>query len=138
MANCPKCKKQFDNAAECPDCKTALVKDLPFQTRRSDDGTTWVEILSTASSDEAELIQGFLQAEGIEAQLEHAEASVLPITVGALGDVRIYVRAGDEDRALRLLHHREELFEKLADDDDTLVTDEGVAEVDETATTESE
>jgi formate dehydrogenase assembly factor FdhD len=138
MAFCPKCKKQFDRATECPDCKAKLVKELPFQTRQSDDGTMWVEIASTPNADEARLIQGFLDAEGIAAQIEDTEAHILPSNIGTLGDVRIYVRAQDEDRAVRLLRHREEMFEKLADDDDTVVTDEGVAEVDENATTEPE
>jgi formate dehydrogenase assembly factor FdhD len=138
MAFCPKCKKRFDHATECPDCKAKLVKDLAFQTRQSDDGTTWVEIASTPNSDEARLIQGFLDAEGIAAQIEDTEAHVLPANIGTLGDVRIYVRAEDEEQAVRLLRHREEMFEKLEDDDDTVVTDEGVAEVDENATTEPE
>ena len=109
-----------------------------MQTLQSDDGTTWVEIASTANSDEAELIQGFLKAEGIDAQIEHAEAHILPSTIGKLGDVRIYVPAGDQERALLLLREREQEFEKLADDDDTLVTDDGIAEVDEDSTTEPE
>jgi len=138
MAFCPKCKKRFDHATECPDCKAKLVKELPFQTRQSDDGTTWVEIASTANSDEAQLIQGFLEAEGIDAQIEHAEAHILPTTFGTLGDVRIYVPAKDEERALELLRQRDREWKKLEDDDDTVVTDEGVAEVDENATTEPE
>jgi putative signal transducing protein len=137
MAYCPKCKKQFDDATACPDCKTKLVEDLPFQTRQSDDGTTWVEIISS-NSDEAQLIQGFLEAEGIDAQIEHAEANILPTTFGTLGDVRTFVPVEDEQRALELLRQREKEWEKLDDDADTLVTDDGVAEVDETATTETE
>jgi len=138
MAFCPSCKQRFDHATECPDCKTKLVKELPFQTRQSDDGTTWVEISSTANSDEAELIQGFLIAEGIDAHIEHAQANILPTTIGTLGDVRIFVPADEESEAMQLLKSREEQWEKLADDDDTLVTDEGVAEVDENVTTEPE
>jgi len=115
-----------------------MPKDLPFNTIQSDDGTIWVEIASAPNSDEAQLIQGFLEAEGIDAQLEHAEASVLPTGVGKLGDVRLYVPAEDEARALELLRQREQQWQKLADDDDTLVTDEGIAEVDETASTEPE
>ena len=138
MAYCPKCKKKFDNATECPDCKTKLHEEPPFQTRQSDDGTTWVEIASTANSDEAQLIQGFLEAEEIDTQIEHAEASMMPTTFGTLGDVRVYVPAEDEQRALELLRQREGEWNKLEDDDDTLVTDEGVAEVDENATTEPE
>lgn len=138
MAYCPNCKQRFDNATECPDCKTKLVKELPFQTRQSDDGTTWVEIASTANSDEAELIQGFLNAEGIDAQLEHAQANILPTNIGTLGDVRVFVPADQEAAAMELLRNREREWKKLADDEDTLVTDEGVAEVDENVTTETE
>jgi hypothetical protein len=138
MPFCPTCRKKIDNAKNCPDCKTDLVKELPYQTRRSDDGTLWIEIASTANSDEAELIQGFLDAEGIEAELEHAEARPFPTTFGSLGDARVFVKADDEKRALELLRQRDEEFEKLEDDDDTVVTDDGVAELDESVTTEPE
>ncbi len=115
-----------------------MAEDTPYQTIQSEDGTTWVEIATAANSDEAQLIQGFLEAEGIDAQIEHAEANILPATFGKLGDVRVYVPADDEKRALELLQQRQREWEKLRDDDDTLVTDEGVAEVDEDAVTEPE
>src|SRR2546428_11604414 len=133
MPYCPTCNQQFTDVSECPNCKTKLVDELPFQTRRSDDGTTWVEIASTANSDEAQLIQGFLEAEDIDAQIEHAETSMVPTTFGKLGDVRVFVPVEDEKRALELMKQREREWENLEDDDDTLVTDEGVAEVDENA-----
>ena len=133
MPYCPTCNQQFTDVSECPNCKTKLVDELPFQTRRSDDGTTWVEIASTANSDEAQLIQGFLEAEDIDAQIEHAETSMFPTTFGKLGDVRVFVPVEDEKRALELMKQREREWENLKDDDDTLVTDEGVAEVDENA-----
>lgn len=113
-------------------------EELPFQTLRSDDGTTWVEIASTANSDEAELIRGFLENEGVDAQIEHAEASILPANIGKLGDVRVYVSADDERRALDLLKKREAQYEDLDDDTETLVTDEGVADIDENEPPESE
>jgi len=133
MPYCPTCNQQFTDVSECPNCKTKLVDELPFQTRRSDDGTTWVEIASTANSDEAQLIQGFLEAEDIDAQIEHAETSMFPTTFGKLGDVRVFVPVEDEKRALELMKQREREWENLEDDDDTPVTDEGVAEVDENA-----
>jgi formate dehydrogenase assembly factor FdhD len=138
MLFCPTCRKQFKNASNCPDCKTALVKELPYQTVQSDGGTTWVEIVSTSNSDEAQLIRGFLEAEGIPAQIEHAEASVLPTNIGTLGDERIYVRAEDEEAAIDLLQKREAVYKQIRDDDDTLVTDDGVAELDENAVPEPE
>ena len=109
-----------------------------MQTRQSDDGTTWVEIANSANSDEAELMQGFLEAEGIDSQVEHAEAHSFPTSVGTLGDVRIYVPAADQQRARELLQQREQEFENLGDDEDTVVTDDGVAELDEDPSTEAE
>src|ERR1051325_1689134 len=87
----------------------------PGQTITSDDGTTWVEIASTANSDEAELIRGFLEAEDIPAQLEHADASILPANIGKLGDVRVYVPTDDEARPLELLRKREVENQNLHD-----------------------
>jgi hypothetical protein len=135
---CPTCRQQFDNAKECPDDKTKLVKELPYQTRTSDDGTVWIEIASTSNSDEAEIIQGFLEAEGIGAELEHADSRPFPTNFGSLGDARVFVPANDERRALDLLRQRDREWENLDDDEDTVVTDEGVAEIDDNASTEKE
>ena len=55
-----------------------------------------------------------------------------------MGDIRVYVGAQDEARAQELLRSREREWDKLNDDDDTLVTDEGVAQIDENSTTEPE
>ena len=116
-----------------------MAEDPRYQTFESEDGRTWVEITTAPNSDEAQLIQGFLEAEGVDAQIEHAEANILPATFGKLGDVRVYVPAKDEKRALDaavVVVQRE--WEKLKDDDETLVTDDGVAAVDENAEPESE
>jgi len=114
-----------------------LVPELPFQTIPSDD-TTWVEIASIGTEDEARLLQGFLEAEGVSAQIENVKFSMEPINFGTMGDIRVYVRAEDEERTLLLLRHREELYQKVSDDDETVVTDEGPASVDETVVTEND
>jgi len=115
-----------------------MADDADVQTLQADDGTTWVEITSISNSDEAELIKGFLEAEDIPAQIEHADASILPANLGKLGDVRIYVPADDKERALQLLKQRETDYEKLDDDEETLVTDDGEADIDENAPPEPE
>ena len=102
------------------------------------DNVTWVEIASTGGEDEAKLLQGFLEAEGIPAQIESVEFHEMPTNFGAMGDIRVYVSSEDEPRTLELLRKREEEYEKLDDDDDTLVTDDGPAEIDENAQTEVE
>lgn len=99
----------------------------------AEDGTTWVEIASTGTEDEAKLIQGFLEAEGIPAQVESVRSDVTPANFGMLGDIRVYVGSEDEPRAQELLRSRERQAENLDDDEETLVTDEGPAVIDETA-----
>lgn len=138
MPYCPDCKKAYPaGTAECPDDRVALVDELPFQTVDAEGGT-WVEIYSTGSDDEANLIEGFLEAEGIPARIENVKFHMEPINFGTMGDIRIYVSSEDEQRALELLRKRNEEYERLDDDDETLVTDEGPADVDENAQPESD
>jgi len=113
-------------------------KELPYQSVKADDGTTWVEITSVGTDDEARLLQGFLEAEGIPAQIENVKFSMEPINFGTMGDIRIYVAAEDEQRAMQLLRERNAEYDKLDDDGETLVTDEGPADVDENSETEPE
>lgn len=138
MPYCPTCKTEYvDGKTECTDCGEQLVAELPFQAVPAE-GTTWVEIASTGTDDEARLIKGFLDAEGIPAQIENVKFTAEPVNFGAMGDIRIYVGAEDEQRALDLLKQRQTEYDKLPDDDDTLVTDDGVAEIDENAEPETE
>ena len=104
----------------------------------AEDGTTWVEIASTGSEDEAKLLQGFLETEGITAQIENVKFSMEPVTFGTMGEIRVYVSAVDEQRAQELLRSREREYEQLDDEEETLVTDEGPAIVDENSRTEGD
>ena len=130
MPYCPKCKQSYTGVKECPVDHVALVGELPFQTVDGD-SATWVEIASTGSEDEASLIQGFFEAEGIPAQIENLKFSMEPINFGTMGDIRIYVDAEDEARALELLKKRSAASENLDDDTETVMTDEGQTEIDE-------
>lgn len=107
-------------------------------TVTAEDGTTWVEIASTGTDDEAMLLRGFLEAEGIDAQIENVKFGMEPINFGTMGDIRIYVPAADEARTKELLERRNRAYEKLDDDDDTLVTDEGPAHIDDDARAEND
>lgn len=100
-------------------------------TITADDGTTWVEIASTGTEDEAALLSGFLDAEGIPAQVEDVKFNMAPTDFGAMGDIRVYVPSEHEQRAQELLRGREQEYEQLDDDGETLITDEGSAVVDE-------
>ena len=137
MPFCPKCKQEFSGVSECPQDHMALVGELPYQTIEGD-STTWVEIASTGSDDEARLIKGFLEAEEIPTQIENVKFSMEPINFGTMGDIRIYVDAEDEPRALELLKKRTDAYDRLDDDTETVVTDEGPADIDENAEAEAE
>ena len=104
----------------------------------AEDGTTWVEIASTGTIDEANLLQGFLEAEGITAQIENVKFSMEPINFGAMGEIRIYVGSADEARAQQLLREREKEYEQLDDDEETLVTDDGPAVIEDGAQAEND
>ena len=137
MPYCPTCKTEYvEGKTECTDCGAQLVDELPFQAVPGE-GTTWVEIASTGTDDEARLIKGFLDAEGIPAQIENVKFTAEPVNFGTMGDIRIYVGAEDEQRALQLLKERETEYDKLDDDGETVVTDEGEAEIDDNAEPES-
>lgn len=138
MAYCPTCKKSYPaGTTECPEHRTKLVAELPFQSIQGDN-ETWVEIASTGTDDEARLLKGFLDAEGIEAQIENVKFSMEPINFGAMGDIRVYVPAEDEQRAVQLLSQRNKDYDRLNDDEETLVTDEGPATIDESANAEND
>jgi aspartokinase len=100
-------------------------------TITADDGTTWVEIASIGTEDEAALLAGFLDAEGIPAQVEDVKFNMEPINFGAMGEIRIYVPREHEQRAQQLLRERNQEYQQLDDDEETLITDEGPALVDE-------
>ena len=102
------------------------------------EGITWVEIASVGGEDEARLLTGFLDAEGIPAQIESVKFTEAPTTFGSMGDIRIYVAAEDEQRALAMLRQRNDEFETLDVDGETVVTDEGTASIDDDSETEKD
>jgi len=105
-------------------------------TIETEDGTTLVEIASVGTEDEANLLRGFLEAEGIPAQIENVKFTQSPTTFGTMGDIRIFVAEENEARTLNLLRERRDEWDKLDDDTETVVTDEGEASIDDDAETE--
>jgi hypothetical protein len=116
------------------DARTGVREDV--NTITADDGTTWIEIASTGTADEAVLLRGFLDAEGIPAQIEDVKFRMEPINFGTMGEIRVYVPGQHEARAQELLRERNREYDKLDDDEETLITDEGPAIVDESAQVE--
>lgn len=128
MPYCPTCKTSYSgDTVECPTDRIPLIDELPFQTIAGPN-STWVEIASCGTEDEAKLLQGFLEAEGIPAQVESLKFTMEPVNLGTMGEIRVYVTAESETAALDLLAQREEEYEALSGEE-SVVTDEGSAEV---------
>ncbi|MEO8274810.1 MAG: DUF2007 domain-containing protein [Thermoanaerobaculia bacterium] len=66
----------------------------------------WEIIDTVGTEEEASLVAGFLDAEGIPAQIESLLFHQEPANFGGLGEVRILVAAGDAARARALLESR--------------------------------
>ena len=116
----------------------AEINEERVNTLQADDGTKWVEIASTGSEDEATILRGFLQNEGINAEIEAVKFTMEPVTFGAMGEIRVFVPQEFEAQAMELMRQREAMSQKLDDDEDTLITHEGEAVVDESATVEKD
>jgi hypothetical protein len=126
------------NPAESDEEELMAEERENVNTIRADDGTTWVEIASCGTADEANLLRGFLEAEDIPAQIENMKFSMEPINFGTMGDIRIYVSEDDQAHAQQLIRQRQTEFDNLDDDTETVVTDEGTAAIDDNAESETE
>jgi ribonuclease III len=70
----------------------------------------FVVIFTTSSDIEARVVRGLLEAHGVMSMVLSEPRSVLPVSVGSLGEVRISVHASEADEARRIIEsHRTEL-----------------------------
>jgi hypothetical protein len=69
----------------------------------------WEIIKIVSTEEEANIVVGFLQSSGIEAEAESLAASEFPIDFGELAEVRIRVPAGQAEEAKALLNQREDV-----------------------------
>lgn len=67
----------------------------------------WEIVETVGTEEEASLVAGFLEAEGIDSQVESLLFHQEPATFGSLGEVRILVPANDLERARKLIEERE-------------------------------
>lgn len=67
----------------------------------------WEAVKIVGTEEDAALITGFLNSNGIEAQVESLLASEFPTDFGRLGEVHVMVPAGRLDEARQLLAQSE-------------------------------
>lgn len=75
----------------------------------------WEIVETVGTEEEANLVAGFLEAEGIPSRIESLLFHQEPTTFGALSEIRIHVHAGDRERAHALLEAREDAVPELAE-----------------------
>ncbi|MEO8216456.1 MAG: hypothetical protein ABI718_05180 [Acidobacteriota bacterium] len=120
MPFCPTCKKEFPDGTElCPVDQQPLNDELPYQVIEGEDGT-WVEISSAATEDEARILQGFLETEGIPCRVESLRFHMEPVNFGKLGEIRVYVRVEDQVRATALMNEKQAAYDALPEEGETI------------------
>lgn len=91
---------------------------------------TWIAVARLGTEEEARLIEGFLEGEGIPVQIEVVKFNVEPVNFGDMSDVRLYVPQEHEVRAIELIQERREAGEHMRDDE-SVITEEGPTHVDD-------
>jgi hypothetical protein len=100
--------------------------------------STWVAIERVGTEEEARLLKGFLDAEGIPTEIEVVKFTMEPVNFGEMGEIRVYVAAENEQEAIALLSRRNAEYDALGSDSDALITDEGPADMNEVSETVDE
>jgi hypothetical protein len=112
-------------------------EELPFQTVEGP-SSTWVEIATAQTEEDARLLQLFLESEGVPCQIESLRFDMAPVNFGRLGEVRVYVAAENEESAQELLARREQQYDARPQGDESVMTDEGPADIGEDSQTVAE
>jgi hypothetical protein len=105
------CRSEYEAGTDtCPDCDCLLVDQKPPENLDADADATLVEIYRAAGDEEAFIVQGLLESEGIWCALSSdVPHTVLPLNVDGLGAVRISVADKDAERARSVIEtHRQQ------------------------------
>lgn len=71
----------------------------------------WVEVAASGNDEEAGLIAGFLESNGIESVIELPEgSSPFPENLGAFGFSKVFVAPEQADKAKELLERRDRMY----------------------------
>jgi hypothetical protein len=93
----------------------------------------WQGVASVGSEAEGTFIVGFLESRGIPSQLVVKSFSQNPVPADEdLASVEVAVPAARFEEAAEALAKRDEAFSTATEGEDTLMTDEGPAEIDPT------
>lgn len=71
----------------------------------------WLSVVVVEDEEQAELIEGFLESEGIPCELDSRYSHEFPTQLGQLGEIDVRVPASRAEEARRLLEARDATFE---------------------------
>ena len=71
----------------------------------------WVEVAFVPQDAEANIIRGYLESEGIEAEIDNRKFHMEPVNFGDMTGIRVLTRPDDAERARELLEARRREFE---------------------------
>jgi len=111
MPFCSNCGAEYEpEVGFCPDCNLPLVNEMPPENPDADPDANLIEVCTASGDNEALIIKGLLESEGIWCSLSSdVPHSVIPLEVDGLGAVRISVSEDDAERAAQIISsHREE------------------------------
>lgn len=105
MPFCPNCRTEYEKDVDaCSDCGSPLVENLPPENPDADPHVSLVEVYTAAGDQEALVVKGLLESEGIECSLSSdIPHSVVPLNIDGLGMVRISVSEDDAERAQQII-----------------------------------
>ncbi|MFQ5450286.1 MAG: putative signal transducing protein [Nitrospinaceae bacterium] len=105
MPICPECKEEFrQDIKTCPECQVALVESLENVELQAGD----LEVVCTIIQEEnAYILRGFLENEGIPCQLENVSFHAGPAPAGELTKVRLWVKKEDVNQARQRIEEHE-------------------------------
>lgn len=101
---CPKCKAEYrEGFSRCADCDVDLVLELPTEPEETPEYVDWVKVTTFTTRYEADLAQGLLEANDIDAVTFGDDCgSVDPALTYGLG-IRLMVREEDVEKARDVL-----------------------------------
>ena len=77
----------------------------------------WVEIIDTNDEIEAQIVKNILEAENIPVVMNSMKIRPYPVSIGRIGEVRLFVKAKDIEKARDVIKAMKEIPSEEEQDD---------------------
>lgn len=101
---CPRCKAEYKKGiSRCAECDIDLVFELPAEPDQTPEYVDWVNLISFADKYEADLAQGLLEANDIEAVTMSDDCGSAYPSMTYVQGIRLMVKKEDVNFAKEVL-----------------------------------